>query len=147
MVGSLIFALIVAPVAASLLMRQPMSEQSSSDAGVLIGFIARGYRPLLQSIIQLRWIGVAIAGVGLAIGVAVGPRLGSEFVPRFNEGDLLIRATMAPSISLDQAKQSMTLFERQLLERFPEVTQVVTRVGRGEVGAHADPEIGRATWR
>ncbi|ROQ21537.1 cobalt-zinc-cadmium resistance protein CzcA [Marinimicrobium koreense] len=139
MVGSLIFALVVAPVVASLIMRRPKSEQASDEPGGLIGLVARGYRPLLQGVIRRRWIGVTIAGLVLAVGVAVGPRLGSEFVPRFNEGDLLIRATMAPSISLDKAKQSMTLFERQLLERFPEVTQVVTRIGRGEVGAHADP--------
>lgn len=139
MLGSLIFALVVAPVVASLLMRRPKSESSSQELGGVIGFIGRGYRPLVQGIIRRRWVGVTIAGVVLAVGVAVGPRLGSEFVPRFNEGDLLIRATMAPSISLEKAKQSMTLFERRLMERFPEVTQVVTRVGRGEVGAHADP--------
>jgi cobalt-zinc-cadmium resistance protein CzcA len=66
-------------------------------------------------------------------------RLGSEFVPKLNEGDLLIRATMAPSISLDEAGETMSRFERRLMARFPEVTRVVTRVGRGEVGAHADP--------
>jgi cobalt-zinc-cadmium resistance protein CzcA len=65
--------------------------------------------------------------------------MGSEFVPKLNEGDLLVRATMAPSISLEEARETMLRFERRLMERFPEVTRVVTRVGRGEVGAHADP--------
>jgi len=46
---------------------------------------------------------------------------------------------MAPSISLDEARETVTRFERQLLRDFPEVDRVVTRVGRGEVGAHADP--------
>ena len=46
---------------------------------------------------------------------------------------------MAPSISLDQAGETMLRFERRLMKRFPEVTIVVTRVGRGEVGAHTDP--------
>lgn len=46
---------------------------------------------------------------------------------------------MAPSISLEEASETMTRFEKRLMSRFPEVTRVVTRVGRGEVGAHADP--------
>ena len=43
---------------------------------------------------------------------ALGPRLGSEFVPRLNKGDLLIRATMAPSISLDEARDTILRVER-----------------------------------
>jgi cobalt-zinc-cadmium resistance protein CzcA len=46
---------------------------------------------------------------------------------------------MAPSIALEEARETVTRFERQLLETFPEVDRVVSRVGRGEVGAHADP--------
>jgi cobalt-zinc-cadmium resistance protein CzcA len=46
---------------------------------------------------------------------------------------------MAPSISMEEARDTMTRFERRLMAKFPEVTRVVTRVGRGEVGAHADP--------
>jgi cobalt-zinc-cadmium resistance protein CzcA len=75
----------------------------------------------------------------LGAGILIFPRLGSEFVPRLNEGDLLVRATMAPSISLDEARETVLRFEKQLMERFPEVARVVTRIGRGEVGAHADP--------
>lgn len=56
-----------------------------------------------------------------------------------NEGDLLVRLTMAPSISLPEARETVTRFEQRLLSDFPEVERVVTRVGRGEVGAHADP--------
>jgi cobalt-zinc-cadmium resistance protein CzcA len=46
---------------------------------------------------------------------------------------------MAPSISLEEARETMLRFEKRLMSRFSEVTRVVTRVGRGEVGAHADP--------
>ena len=46
---------------------------------------------------------------------------------------------MAPSISLEDARDTILRLERDMQEKFPEVTQVVTRVGRGEVGAHADP--------
>ena len=98
-----------------------------------------GYRPLVEALVARRWIAVTLASIVLLVGAAIAPRLGSEFVPRFNEGDLLIRATMAPSISLEKARTTISVFERQLIREFPEITQVVSRVGRGEVGAHADP--------
>jgi cobalt-zinc-cadmium resistance protein CzcA len=47
--------------------------------------------------------------------------------------------TMAPSISLTEASQTTTRVEKRLIEAFPEIKSVVTRIGRGEVGAHADP--------
>ncbi|HEY7884499.1 MAG TPA: CusA/CzcA family heavy metal efflux RND transporter, partial [Cellvibrionaceae bacterium] len=140
MLASLLFALVVAPVMATLIMRgtktvltQPVKEAWLTE------MLSRGYRPLVAALVAHRWVAVFLALAVLVTGAAIAPRLGSEFVPRFNEGDLLIRATMAPSISLEKARDSMQLFEQRLLAEFPDVTQVVTRVGRGEIGAHADP--------
>lgn len=138
MLGSLIFALLVAPVMSSLLLKH-RSHQPGKPRGDITGFLLKGYRPLVKMLVNRRWIAVTIASLVLAVGIVMAPRLGSEFVPRLNEGDLLIRATMAPSISLEKAKTTITVFEQQLMAAFPEVTQVVSRVGRGEVGAHADP--------
>ncbi|MEH6672378.1 efflux RND transporter permease subunit [Halopseudomonas sp.] len=138
MLGSLIFAVVIAPVTASLLMKAPKVREDKPRKDI-VSFLLKGYEPLVGAMVARRWIAVLLAVVVLAVGAAVAPRLGSEFVPRLNEGDLLIRATMAPSISLEKAQTTITVFERQLLEEFPEVTQVVSRIGRGEVGAHADP--------
>lgn len=135
MLGSLIFAVIIAPVCAQLVMRKPKGVQKNKDEKNFIHI----YRLALKALLKRPSWSIAIALSLLLIGGAIVPRLGSEFVPRFNEGDLLIRATMAPSTSLDKAKDTMQIFEQELLENFPEVTRVVTRVGRGEVGAHADP--------
>jgi cobalt-zinc-cadmium resistance protein CzcA len=89
--------------------------------------------------VRHRALAVGLAVLMLAVGALVLPRLGSEFVPRLDEGDLLVRATMAPSISLEESRETMLRFERRLRQQFPEVERIVTRVGRGEVGAHADP--------
>lgn len=137
MAGSLLYALLVAPVLAFLWMRRA-AVSAINNPPPQAKLCAR-YEALVGFVVQRRPLAVAIAVLVLALGAVIAPRLGSEFVPRFNEGDLLIRATMSPSISLEKARASMLLFERQLLQRFPEVTQVVTRVGRGEIGAHADP--------
>jgi cobalt-zinc-cadmium resistance protein CzcA len=143
MVGSLLFSLTVAPVLASyLLKRAPptVAEPDDEDAGeVAIVRWAQGrYRPLLSwALDHTRPVIWGTVGL-MALGVAVFPFLGTEFIPTLNEGTLLIRATMAPSISLRESKETIARFERELME-FPEVTQVVSRIGRGEVGAHADP--------
>lgn len=139
MLGSLVFAVLLAPVLASLLMRRPSRRSSKHEEFFVVRWLVRFYRPLVTFFVKRPGVAVFLSVGLLGLGGFFFTRLGSEFVPRLNEGDLLVRATMAPSISLDEAKESMLRFERRLMDRFPEVEGVVTRVGRGEVGAHADP--------
>jgi len=135
MLGSLIFTLFVAPVLADLFIKKPQGE---AKQGLLIRGILTIYRPTVSLFIRLRALALFLCLGLLAIGVIIFPRLGSEFTPTLQEGSLLIRLTMAPSISLTESKRLTLLVERRLLEN-PEVKTVVSRVGRGEVGAHTDP--------
>ncbi len=138
--GSLIFAILLSPVISTFLMRRPKGKGGESEKeSLVVRMLLAPYRPLVTRFVQYRILAVCLAILMLVFGVVIFGRLGSEFVPRLNEGDLLVRATMAPSISLKEATATITRFERRLKARFPEVTRVVTRVGRGEVGAHADP--------
>ena len=114
---------------------KPKSDLAERIVTTLLDF----YRPILVQFVEIPRRALMLGGGMLAVGVLIFPFLGSEFVPRLNEGDLLIRMTMAPSISLESARETALRFEKRMLERFPEVERVVTRVGRGEVGAHADP--------
>jgi cobalt-zinc-cadmium resistance protein CzcA len=141
MFGSLLYALLLAPVISQLLMRRPRSVAlgDGPKEAWIVQWLLRPYRPTVNLFVRNRWLAVGLAGLMLLVGVSVLPRLGSEFVPRLDEGDLMVRATMAPSISLEESRDTMLRFEKRLMEKFPEVTRVVTRVGRGEVGAHADP--------
>ena len=139
MFGSIIFAVMLTPVLASLLMRRPRSGAAGHGEFFVVRWLVSAYRPVVSFFVRRPMAAVGMALGLLAIGGVLFTRLGSEFVPRLNEGDLLVRATMAPSISLEEARDSMLRFERRLMAEFPEVSRVVTRVGRGEVGAHADP--------
>jgi heavy metal efflux pump (cobalt-zinc-cadmium) len=142
MLGSLIFAVLATPVAAELLMKRPKRQGDANEDHQetwLVRHLLRVYRPVVTYFVHHRRAAVALASAILLIGGAVLPRIGSEFVPRLYEGDLLVRVTMAPSISLEEARDTVIRFENRLMTSFPEVTRVVTRVGRGEVGAHADP--------
>lgn len=138
MMGSLIYALAFAPAISSFLLKTKKDSEKKGFGERLISGMLKVYRPPLQFFVKQRVI-TLIAVVALAVvGFVVFPFLGKEFTPELQEGTLVVRATMAPSISLTASRDTTLLLEKQLL-KFPEVTRVVSRVGRGEVGAHADP--------
>jgi len=133
MLGSLVLSLTLAPALCSLLLRGPLTEKENP----LLKAIKRGYLPLLRTALTHRGWTVGVAGAALLLSLLLVPRLGSEFLPELDEGSLLIRVTMLPSISLSEATAIATKLEKILL-RFPEVETVVSRVGRAELGG--DPE-------
>lgn len=137
MSGSLVYAVLIAPALACFVMRP--GRGATAGAPAKPGIAARTFSTITGFFIRHRLAAVALALGLLAVGAAVVPRLGSEFTPALEEGDILLRTTMAPSISLSEARATMTRLERRILDTFPEVERVVTRIGRGEVGAHADP--------
>ena len=135
MAGSLVFALLVAPMLSFTVMRSP---KRTDNQGGWVGYLIRLYRPFVTHFVRHRSLAVMLAVALTAVGIGVFPLLGSEFTPRLREGTLVLRLTMAPSISLNESKRVTMLVERRLLS-VPEVSGVVSRIGRGEVGAHADP--------
>lgn len=144
MLGSLVFAVLIAPVLAEFLMIRPKPPAPGKEvkphfSDRVVNSLIFVYRPIIGLFVRFRFLAVGLAVGLLALGLIIFPRLGSEFVPRLNEGDLLVRVTMAPSIALEESREVVLRFEKRLLSRFPEVERVVSRVGRGEVGAHADP--------
>lgn len=141
MFGSLLYALLLAPVASHILMRRPKPVASGEGHKEIwiVRWLLSVYRPTVHLFVRFRYLAVSLAVLMVGMGALVLPRIGSEFVPRLDEGDLLIRATMAPSISMEESRDTILRFEKRLMDKFPEVTRVVSRVGRGEVGAHADP--------
>ncbi len=137
MIGSLVYSLVVAPVLASLLMRRPRQGGISASDRV-VAALDRAYQPLLAFFADHRRVAVVLALSLMLIGGLVLPQLGSEFTPTLQEGTLVLRLTMAPSIALTESTEVALRVERRLME-LDEVVSVVTRIGRGEVGAHTDP--------
>ncbi len=133
MTGSLIYAALVAPAIAYGLIKPPKRTSVGENR------IAKLITPLATFFVNIRPAAIGLALGLLLIGGLAGSRLGSEFTPALEEGDILLRVTMAPSISLSEGRETSTRLERRLLEAFPEIESIVSRIGRGEVGAHADP--------
>ncbi|MCZ6836013.1 MAG: CusA/CzcA family heavy metal efflux RND transporter, partial [Planctomycetota bacterium] len=137
MAGSMVFALTAAPVLAVLLMKRRKKAKAGGEP-LVVRLLMVPYKPLVSFFVNRRWAAVSLGTLMLLIGILVFPRLGSEFTPELNEGTIVVRLTMAPSISLEESKNNALRIERRILT-VPEVTGVTSRVGRGEVGAHADP--------
>ena len=137
MLGSLIYALLVSPVMAWLLMRRKRGGEPNLGHRVVTG-LQRAYEPLLRSLVGRPAVSVSLAVALLVVGAVILPQLGSEFTPTLQEGTLILRLTMAPSIALSESTEVALRVERRLMT-LPEVVSVVTRIGRGEVGAHTDP--------
>ncbi len=140
MLGSLIYALFIAPVLSDALMRRALKQadgKPTMDERILNALL-KPYRPLVEYFVNNRKIAVALSAGLLLIGMVIFPFLGSEFTPKLQEGTIVVRLTMAPSISINESKRNTLIVERRLL-KIPEVIEVTSRIGRGEVGAHADP--------
>ncbi len=140
MLGSLVFALFVAPMLASLVMRSTKSSDGAEGRGEnrVVRALVDAYQPLISHFVRHRARALGLAGALLAIGAFLFPRLGSEFTPELQEGTMVLRLTMAPSISLKESTRITLLVERRLM-RMHEIRGVVSRIGRGEIGAHTDP--------
>ncbi len=128
LLGSLILSLTYVPAALTFLLRGEVSEKES----FIIRFFKRRYRPALVFMTRYRAQALAVATALVVISGVIFPYLGSEFIPRLDEGSIAIEARLLPSVSLDQSIRSYTNAER-VLKRFPEVTRVVTKIGRAEV--------------
>jgi heavy metal efflux system protein len=136
MLGSLIYAVFLAPVLSQLLMRRP--ENKEEQENFLVRVISKPYLPLVTYFVAQRKVAIGLSGALLLLGIVIFPQLGTEFTPTLQEGTMVVRLSMAPSISLKESTRITMLVEKRLT-KFPEVTGAVTRIGRGEVGAHTDP--------
>ncbi len=140
MFGSMIFSVLMVPMFCSLLMKRPTVDRSTGGGGEvwIVRQLLRLYRPVVTLFVARRSLSVILAAVLVLAGLVVFPRLGSEFTPTLQEGTMVLRLTMAPSISLRESTKTAMTVERRLM-KIPEVRGVVSRIGRGEVGAHTDP--------
>jgi cobalt-zinc-cadmium resistance protein CzcA len=139
MLGSLIYALFIAPMLSDVVMRKRKVKPGAVQKEVLpVRAILFVYGPAVRLFIRFRFLAIALSLALVAAGVLIFPLLGSEFTPRLEEGTIVVRLTMAPSIAITQSKETTLAVERRVMQ-VPEVRQVVSRIGRGEVGAHADP--------
>ena len=101
-------------------------------------FLVRLYRPFVYVALRRPISTVAIGALATLSAVALAPKLGHEFMPPLNEGDLLYMPITFPNISIEEAKRQLQLQDR-VLKSFPEVDSVFGKVGRAETATDPAP--------
>ncbi len=132
LVGALVATFTVTPCLASLLLSEHLSEVETLVVRTVRGI----YRPVLRWSLRNRPITIAVGLVFLGVSGFLGSRLGSEFLPTLEEGNLWIRASMPPTLSLEAGIPFVERM-REILLRHPEVITVVSQHGRPDNGSDA----------
>ncbi len=130
--GALLATFTVTPVLASLLLPRHVSEAET----IFVRGIRRIYSPVLRWALEKRKATVAIGVAFLLLAALLLPRIGSEFLPALEEGNLWIRATMPTTISLEAGMDKVNRM-RQIVKTHPEVITVVSQHGRPDDGSDA----------
>ncbi len=131
--GSLIVAIAVAPALCTYVLKSRGHREFT-----LVNWLMLIYHPPLRWALRHRVIVLAGVFVAFFASLLVVPYLGTEFIPTLEEGSILVGVTMAPSISLEKATQTVQVLERKIAA-FDEVEEVVSRIGRPETGSHPHP--------
>ena len=131
LLGALIFSMLVAPALASFASRSGMKQWRNPA----VEFLTAHYRRAVAWAVHERWLTVAAAVTCslVALYLAFGGVIGSEFLPHLDEGALWVRGSLAPSTGPTEGTRTVDE-ARQILCSFPEVPQVVTQVGRPDDG-------------
>lgn len=128
LIGSLILALTLMPVLAALAFRKHTEEREPR----IVHWLKDRYRPVLNwTLGHPRLTGGAAAGI-FVLSLGLVPFMGSEFIPRLDEGAIAVQAWRLPSVALTESVKSTTMIEKAL-KKFPEVVTVVSRTGVAEI--------------
>ena len=128
LLGSLILSLTYVPAMMTLILVGKVSEKES----FLIRWTKKIYTPSLLFVNRWRAQALALAVGLVVVSGAIFPYLGSEFIPRLDEGDLALQVQRLPSVSLEESVRNTTEVEKVLMD-FPEVKTVISKTGRAEV--------------
>ncbi len=101
-------------------------------------FLIWAYRPFVNFVLRFRWLALIVALLVMAVTVFPFKKLGKEFMPPLNEGDILYMPTAVPGISIEEAAKILQIQDR-MLRKFPEVENVFGKAGQSETATDPAP--------
>lgn len=134
LLSAMILSLTFVPAGVAFLFRKPVPEKHN----VIVRAANAAYEPLIGMALRLRW---PIVGSAVLLTLFCGwlvTRLGTEFIPNLDEGDIAMHALRIPGTSLTQAIHQQQLLESRVKE-LPEVERVFAKIGTAEVATEAAP--------
>ena len=134
LVSAMVLSVTFVPAGVALLFRKPVTQKEN----VIVSGARSVYRPVLLASLRFRLPVVSLAVVFVVLCGWLATRLGSEFVPNLDEGDIAMHALRIPGTSLEQAVQLQEQLEAKIKE-LPEVERVFAKIGTAEVATDAVP--------
>jgi Cu(I)/Ag(I) efflux system membrane protein CusA/SilA len=135
MAGAALLSVTLVPVLMGLFIRgKILPEEKNPVNRVLIAL----YRPIIAAVMRWKKTTLVIAAVTLGVSVIPAMRLGSEFMPRLNEGTILYMPTSLPAMSVTKAAEVLQVQDR-ILKSFPEVVSVAGKAGRAQSATDPAP--------
>jgi len=131
---SIVLSITFVPACIALLFKKPVTEKDSA----IIKVSRSAYKPLLAIALKARWAVVAIALVLVVGSTWLATRLGSEFVPNLDEGDIAMHALRIPGTSLTQSIELQKTLESEITE-LPEVLHIFSKIGTPDVATDPMP--------
>lgn len=132
-IAGTLLALVAVPCFASFFLRQRDEMEGGRMGFGLVGAIRKRYLPALNFALRRRDLVLSVSAMAMLGSVILALRLGSEFLPKLEEGALWIRLTLPESISPTDAS-TITRRAREAIASFPEVKTVVSQLGRPDDG-------------
>lgn len=132
LIGAMILCFTYVPVVASIFLK-PSNATDKNISVRLMKWLNKMYEPVIHWALQSKKLVLGIAVALLAISIYLYTSMGGEFVPTLDEGDFVIQPVLKTGTSLSNTVEITTEIEKILLKEFPEVKQVVTRIGAAEV--------------
>ncbi|KQB37075.1 efflux RND transporter permease subunit [Flavobacterium aquidurense] len=130
--GAFILSLTYVPVMSALFLSKN-TEHKENFSDRMMAWLESIYTPLLEKALQFKKIVLGISLSLFVLGLLVFNRMGGEFIPTIEEGDLAINATIMTGSSLTQMVETATKYEQILKAKFPEIKTIVTKIGSGEI--------------
>jgi heavy metal efflux system protein len=135
LLGAMVLSVTFVPAAVALFIGNKVAEKENR----LMEWAKHRYEPLLDKSLANTPVVLTFACVAIVLCVAVASRLGSEFVPNLNEGDIAIQALRIPGTSLSQSVEMQQQVESTLKAKFPEIERIFSRTGTAEIATDPNP--------
>ncbi|KQW97233.1 cation transporter [Massilia sp. Root418] len=133
--GAMVLSMTFVPAAVALFIGERVSEKENA----VMRTAARWYAPLLDLALANKPVVLAFAAVAVLLSALLASRMGSEFVPSLDEGDIALQTLRIPGTSLTQSVAMQQQLERKLMKEFPEIERVFARIGTAEVASDPMP--------
>ncbi len=132
LLGAMFFGLTWLPVASSLFLR-PEKEKQFALTRFIMKLFYRSYDPVIRWSYDHKGVIFGLALASLVVTGVIFSNMGGEFVPTLDEGDFVIQPVLKTGTSLSKTVELTTRMENILIDQFPEVDQIVCRIGAAEV--------------